>query len=473
MVGLRDQDLYSVDRSICSACCQHPLPSGPRLNPVIATRVFSATEQGLAALNKTSENATEKSQLQLTRQFAVRWLSSTDENQARVSPLDQYESRCDEEGVPVFKHTDNDIADRGNLWQPRIGLVGAATGFGLGHQNFDIALKLGIDRWLIRGTTSKNSAAPPCRIDAVGRDLSPIEMEAWLSDLDAMLFVERPVFPGITRIARQMGVSVACVPNWEWLHPGLDWLNDVDVMLCPTHYTTTMMLDWKQRFEFQWEAVHISWPIDLRRFEFRARTNCRRFVYINGSGGATAVITDGSGARLRRKGLDVLLAAARSIPEIPIVVYASPSDVNSLPVNVELRDLPEDNRSLYRDGDVCIQPSHWEGLGLPLLECQAAGMPLITTDAPPMHEHRPLAVIPAELITANLTADLCIPAARIEPENLAAVLKSVYNRPIASQSRQARQFIEREHGWEKAGPKIREHIRNAVNSFGRRPAGER
>jgi 1,2-diacylglycerol 3-alpha-glucosyltransferase len=36
--------------------------------------------------------------------------------------------------------------------------------------------------------------------------------------------------------------------------------------------------------------------------------------------------------------------------------------------------------------DVCLTPSRWEGLGLPLYEATAFGMPIITNDDPPMNE---------------------------------------------------------------------------------------
>jgi 1,2-diacylglycerol 3-alpha-glucosyltransferase len=36
--------------------------------------------------------------------------------------------------------------------------------------------------------------------------------------------------------------------------------------------------------------------------------------------------------------------------------------------------------------DVCLSPARWEGLGLPLYEAIAFGMPTITNDAPPMNE---------------------------------------------------------------------------------------
>jgi len=61
--------------------------------------------------------------------------------------------------------------------------------------------------------------------------------------------------------------------------------------------------------------------------------------------------------------------------------------------------------------DVCLAPSRWEGLGLPLYEAIAFGMPAITNDAPPMNE----AVVDGEngllvASTENGTARSGIPA---------------------------------------------------------------
>ncbi len=119
---------------------------------------------------------------------------------------------------------------------------------------------------------------------------------------------------------------------------------------------------------------------------------------------------------------------------------------------------------LYQDGDVCVQPSHWEGLGLPLLECQAAGLPLITTDMAPMHEHQPFGVVPATPVFAELTAEISIPVAMIQPEALADVLRKAFGRRIAAASRQARQFVVRHHNWKTAGPQIRDWIQATVAS---------
>jgi 1,2-diacylglycerol 3-alpha-glucosyltransferase len=54
---------------------------------------------------------------------------------------------------------------------------------------------------------------------------------------------------------------------------------------------------------------------------------------------------------------------------------------------VELEDRPTDEHlRQFASCDVCLSPSRWEGLGLPLYEAIAFAMPTITNDAPPMNE---------------------------------------------------------------------------------------
>jgi hypothetical protein len=108
---------------------------------------------------------------------------------------------------------------------------------------------------------------------------------------------------------------------------------------------------------------------------------------------------------------------------------------------------------LYGEGDVCVQPSRWEGLGLQMLECQAAGLPLVTTDAPPMNEHRPLRAVHArETELLAVVRGHPLTAHNLGPSDLAATLAGLYRTNITSASESARSFIEREHSWEKALP---------------------
>ena len=56
-------------------------------------------------------------------------------------------------------------------------------------------------------------------------------------------------------------------------------------------------------------------------------------------------------------------------------------------IELMLEDEPEAaHRVRFAACDVCLAPSRWEGLGLPLYEATAFGMPIITNDKPPMSE---------------------------------------------------------------------------------------
>lgn len=56
-------------------------------------------------------------------------------------------------------------------------------------------------------------------------------------------------------------------------------------------------------------------------------------------------------------------------------------------VELALEDLPRlDYLRRFASCDVCVTPSRWEGLGLPLYEATAFGMPIVVNDNPPMNE---------------------------------------------------------------------------------------
>jgi 1,2-diacylglycerol 3-alpha-glucosyltransferase len=56
-------------------------------------------------------------------------------------------------------------------------------------------------------------------------------------------------------------------------------------------------------------------------------------------------------------------------------------------IELELTDLPRlEHLRRVAACDVCVTPSRWEGLGLPLYEATAFGQPIIVNDNPPMNE---------------------------------------------------------------------------------------
>lgn len=342
----------------------------------------------------------------------------------------------------------------------QVGLVGWNTQSGLGYVNRDLATRLPAERWLVplHGEFPTIDAPPgsKCRIDHVPINWGRESLRDWLRGLDWVLFVETTYLRGLAHCARDVGVPVACIPMWELTSLKTDWVYLTDLMLCPTRFTFELLSDWRERFGFAWNLVEVPWPVDVRRFRYRPRRRCETFLFINGNGGCLARRLDGTSVGYRRKGMAVLLEAARLLRPIPFIVFTQVAPTTRVPDNVELRLPPRDNVRLYDDGDVCVQPSHWEGLGLQLLECQAAGMPLITTDAPPMNEFEPYRTIPSrekELLQG--LGDHALTSHRIAAEDLAAVLESVYRTDIGEASERARSYVESRHSWDVALPILR------------------
>lgn len=437
-----DDEACRVSEQDCNECCRYATPDPGILNPGIAGVVVSTIDR---LLSEPACPVRRQVALYQARQFVQR----------RYVPAGSGAVRSDRTAAAVKNRR-----DRSNL---RLGLVGPSFGLGLAHQNRDLARNLPLDRWLVSGNPDPAAVSLARRVDFMPRPPSVAEMEAWLDGLDIILFIEQPAFEGLTAAARRCGACVVCVPNWEWLHPGQTWLDDVDLMLCPVQRTAGQLEQWKRRFGFSWRLEYLPWPIDLGRIGYRPRLFCRSFVYVNGLGGRPAALQHPPGAVLNRKGLDVVLAAAELVPQVPLCVYAVADDLPVRPKNVEVRPLPADNARLYADGDVCVLPSRWEGLGLPLLECQAAGMPLITTDAAPMNEHAPWRTIPVQQeAVAWLTPAHGITAAPVCPEDLARVLHACHGRWIGFASLRARRYVAGRHNWPAAARSIRDSLNQLV-----------
>jgi len=463
-----------VSRQVCTACLQCPAAAPARINPVVASALYGAAA---AALQKHGHSERDRAQLSFLQAYAVRHLDVAEPDGAIVGRRQDHDW-CDNRGqrsstitpstgLPTVSRRLMRAARRFRRW-PAIGLIGWNTPSGLGYQNRDIVDHLPIRRWLI---PHHSRLAPlPLRWNVRRRsrqlaDLpTPGEFRRSLGGLDWLMFVESPLVDGLIAAAKQAGVRVACVCNWESACPvNSDWLYHVDLLICPTQHTYRMMQVWQSRFGFAWPLLYVPWPIDAGRFRFRLRQNCRRFVFVNGWSGCRGLRADGSPAPYQRKGIELLLQAARLLPRVPFIVHSQAADLPPRPPNVELRPPSLRNSDLYREGDVCVQPSHWEGLGLPLLECQAAGMPLITTDAPPMNEHNALRTIRVcKTEDVLLRGDYPVPAQLMDPRDLAATLEGVFEIDIREASLQARRFIESEHGWAPAAALLR-HALNELS----------
>lgn len=455
-----------VSRQACTACVKCSAAVLGRINPVVASSLYGAAA---SALRDHSRSDLDVAQIGFLQAYAARHLDVAGTDGAIANPCqehvylsDHVQRSCDLDAPSRFESARRVLAMPRRLCRwPQIGLMGWNAPTGLGYLNFAIAAQLPIRRWLMAIHPSHAPQSLPLRVRRrawpLGDSPTPSDLRQSLGGLDWLMFVESPLIDGITAAAKQAGVRVACVCNWEFACPvNSDWLYDVDLLICPTQHTFRVMQAWKQRFGFGWRLLHLPWPIDDGGFRFRLREKCRRFVFVNGWGGCRGRRAGRSPTPYQRKGIELLFEAARLLPRVPFIVYSQTAELPPWPPNVQLRPPPLRNRDLYQEGDVCVQPSHWEGIGLQLLESQAAGMPLITTDAPPMNEHNPFRTIRVcKTEDVLLGGDYPVPSQLMDPRDLAATLEAVFETDIHDASRQARRFVESEHNWASAAAAFR------------------
>lgn len=329
----------------------------------------------------------------------------------------------------------------------RIGLVGFNTAQGLGYVNRDIAKFLGLRRWIVTAHSRFPMLDLPdgvdCRICPWKADDDDIR--SWLHGLDVVVFVE-VVQDNLPRIAQEMGIKTACIPMVEWLPTENQWTKHIDLWLAATLHSYNQLL----AVGVKGEVAYCPWPIDVEAFDFRQRTRCERYVFAHGNGGPRD-----------RKGGKIVAEAARLAPDVPLIVYSQVQDglTSSLtedvhwPKTVDFRGAVPSPADLYRDGDVFVLPSRWEGLGLQLFECQAAGMPLITTDAPPMNEANPWRRLPSTPNRVRLSHDY--PSHDVSPEDLVRIMRENLGADIADASQSSREWVEERRDWRTNAEKIR------------------
>lgn len=452
VLGQTAGEVYVTRRDACEACCRSSPPEGARMNPILASLVLDAAAR---VIERGGAPGCDVSHAEQARDRAVLSLEVTLPEPVPVP---------DPPGSRVA--TGGEAAGRTGCHGSRtaragkVGLVGWNTATGIGSMNRDLASHGLVDRWLAIHHPRYPTLSGPrdsCPIDCVSHDPARFDLGPWLAGLDWVVFAELSYLAHATRQAREHGVRVALIPMWELAHPRHEWLRFVDLVICPHRWAYRVFSDWKERHGAAWDVVCVPWPVDSRLLPFRERRQSLRYVFINGTGGCRARRVSDGAATPRRKGVDLVLDAAGLLPTIPFLVYTQLPLGRPVPANVELRTERSSRAGLYEEGDVCVQPSHWEGLGLQMLECQASGMPLVTTDAPPMNEFRPHRVVPVHETEVVSIADFHPFTARLmRPEDLANVLADLHDTDIREPSREARAFIEREHSWEGAVESFRE-----------------
>ncbi len=266
---------------------------------------------------------------------------------------------------------------------------------GLGHDTFVLARP---------GSGPRAAAAAAAEADPVwdqpgitqgsAHEMPVAEYEAWASAnaLELVLFDENYQWDAVSAL-RESGVRTIGRFVWEYFsaeHVG-PAKRAYDVVY-------SMHLGERDRYaEMGIESPYVQWGIHPELLEAAegARASGKRQV----ASGDAAVTFYFPGSFLgRRKPIRKVIKAfgnARG-EHLRLLVNAQvPRNDDKLQkwakddprIELMLEDEPEEeHRARFASCDVCLAPSRWEGLGLPLFEATAFGMPIITNDKPPMAE---------------------------------------------------------------------------------------
>lgn len=203
------------------------------------------------------------------------------------------------------------------------------------------------------------------------------EIETLLSGLEGVIFFERNNWhPDLLSLAQKMEIMTVGVPMWEWFRADDERWGLCNLLACPNEYCLRVLR--KHRID---NAVMLPWALDLDRVPRREITGPAR-LFIHNAG-----VIDADD----RKGTEDTVKAFGRVRRTDIKLIVRSQKKTKLQEKDKRVDLREGNleeqKDLYAEGDVAIQPSRMEGLGFSILEAVCSGMPVITTNYPPMNEY--------------------------------------------------------------------------------------
>jgi hypothetical protein len=330
-----------------------------------------------------------------------------------------------------------------------IAVVGWASRTGIGTVTQSLLRAPWCKRWLVPGhpTLGRDAellAASPVETISLERE-DPVGIVASaLRGMDAVIFCETPLMQRkLPEACRQMALPMVCLPMLEWLpYEGNGWVNQVAAMVATTPYCYRGLMEESNRRErlgvrFTWNnrICYVPWGVNLDEYPFEKRTRAERFLFINGYGGC-----------MGRKGAQVVAAAAERARGCKVTVFSQTPELPAFPRNVEVHRVNARHPSeLYRHGDVLLAPSLYEGLGLQHYEAAAVGLPVLTTDAPPMNEAPNVAVVRVAERRRDQPGERQVELCTPDAGELAALMTSLSVRDIGPISERGRAMIESAH----------------------------
>jgi glycosyltransferase involved in cell wall biosynthesis len=257
-------------------------------------------------------------------------------------------------------------------------VVGFKDDTGIGRMCQDIQDVIGVRKHLVAPSErmkTKEILQPREFLMSNDQDINTLIQQ--MQYLEGIICIERLHWhPLLITVAKKLKLKIVCVPMWEWFKGTDSEWQTVDRFLCPNQKS----IDVLHSFGFN-NACKLNWVLNISSLPKRKITGVAR-TFIHNAG-----LVDHDD----RKGTKIAVEAFKKVknPDIRLIIRMQKhSPLPKTDERIDVRVCNHQNHSeLYLDGDAAIQPSQMEGLGFMVLEPVCSGLPVITTNAPPMNEY--------------------------------------------------------------------------------------
>jgi len=211
-----------------------------------------------------------------------------------------------------------------------------------------------------------------------------VHFRNWIDEnkLDLIFFNEQHLWQPIL-LCHQLGIKIGSYIDY-YTKETIPFFNIFDFLICNTkrHYSV---------FSWHPQIFYIPWGTQTEIFneEQRKLTDKREIVFFHSAG-----------MNPYRKGTDLVISAFNKLKSDrdKLIIHTQSnilsffpglkSTINRLSKSKKLEIITKTVTApgLYHLGDIYVYPSRLEGIGLTIAEANACGMPVITTNVPPMNE---------------------------------------------------------------------------------------
>ena len=199
------------------------------------------------------------------------------------------------------------------------------------------------------------------------KEFSDEKVREFLNGLDLVIAFETPYNWNTFDIATEMGVKSILIPMYEYLK---DKAPKPDLYICPS------LLDYDV---INGSKVFLNIPGNREKLKKRKISNIKNILFNIGHGG-----------RYERNNVEETLNALSKLKENVKLTINSQVPIEYSNSNIKVLEGDIVNyQDLYKEGDIFIMVTKFNGLCLPIQEAMSCGMPVISSDVYPNNTFLP------------------------------------------------------------------------------------